>query len=71
MTRADVQALRDVGLDDAGVLHVVTLAAWFNYINRVADGLGIQVDPHTWEKYAASPPIPWERESASTRPQLR
>ncbi len=68
MTREDVDRLRAVGLDDLGVLHVCLLASWFNYINRVADGLGIEVDAHTWEEFSRHAPIPWEGESASTRP---
>ncbi len=41
MTRADVQALRDAGLDDRGVLQVNLIASFFNYVTRVADGLGV------------------------------
>jgi alkylhydroperoxidase family enzyme len=37
----DVEALRAVGLDDTGILQVNLIASWFNYINRVADGLGV------------------------------
>jgi alkylhydroperoxidase family enzyme len=38
---ADVEALRRVGFDDLGVLQITLIAAWFNYINRVADALGV------------------------------
>lgn len=41
MTREDVDALREVGLDDQGVLQVNLIASFFNFINRVADGLGV------------------------------
>ncbi|MFZ5481663.1 MAG: hypothetical protein ACOZNI_33175 [Myxococcota bacterium] len=41
MTRDDVDALRAVGLDDAGVLQVAAIASFFNYVNRMADGLGV------------------------------
>ena len=37
----DLDALRAVGLDDTGILQVNLIASWFNYINRVADGLGV------------------------------
>ena len=37
----DLDTLRVVGLDDTGILQVNLIASWFNYINRVADGLGI------------------------------
>ena len=33
--------LRRVGFDDTGILQITLIAAWFNYINRVADALGI------------------------------
>ena len=33
--------LRAVGFDDRGILQVTLIAAWFNYINRVADALGV------------------------------
>lgn len=37
----DLDTLRAVGLDDTGILQINLIASWFNYINRVADGLGI------------------------------
>ena len=37
----DHQMLRAVGFDDRGILQVTLIAAWFNYINRVADALGV------------------------------
>ena len=40
-TRSDVDALRAVGFDDTGVLQITLIAAYFNYINRVADALGV------------------------------
>ena len=33
--------LRDAGFDDRGILQITLIAAWFNYINRVADALGV------------------------------
>ena len=33
--------LRDLGFDDRGILQMTLIAAWFNYINRVADALGV------------------------------
>ena len=41
ITPEDLEALRAAGLDDTGILQVNLIASWFNYINRVADGLGI------------------------------
>ena len=36
--------LRDVGFDDRGILQITLIASWFNYINRVADALGVGRD---------------------------
>ncbi|HEY0158977.1 MAG TPA: peroxidase [Thermoanaerobaculia bacterium] len=33
--------MREAGFDDTGILQVTLIAAWFNYINRVADALGV------------------------------
>lgn len=33
--------LRAVGFDDKGILQITLIASWFNYINRVADALGV------------------------------
>jgi len=41
---ADHDKLRTVGFDDRGILQITLIAAWFNYINRVADALGVGRD---------------------------
>ena len=33
--------LRAAGFDDQGILQITLIASWFNYINRVADALGV------------------------------
>jgi len=38
---ADHEALRAAGFDDRGILQITLIASWFNYINRVADALGV------------------------------
>jgi uncharacterized peroxidase-related enzyme len=37
----DIDDLRAVGFDDRGILQITLIASWFNYINRVADALGV------------------------------
>jgi len=37
--------LREAGFDDRGILQITLIASWFNYINRVADALGVGRDP--------------------------
>ena len=41
---ADHERLRAVGFDDQGILQMTLIASWFNYINRVADALGVGRD---------------------------
>jgi uncharacterized peroxidase-related enzyme len=41
---ADHERLRTVGFDDKGILQITLIASWFNYINRVADALGVGRD---------------------------
>lgn len=43
-SRADHDKLRAVGFDDKGILQITLIAAWFNYINKVADALGVGRD---------------------------
>jgi uncharacterized peroxidase-related enzyme len=38
---ADHARLRSAGFDDTGILQITLIASWFNYINRVADALGV------------------------------
>jgi len=37
----DIEGLRAVGFDDRGILQITLIASWLNYINRVADALGV------------------------------
>ena len=41
VTPAHHKRLREVGFDDRGILQITLIASWFNYINRVADPLGV------------------------------
>ena len=41
----DVNALRAVGLDDTAIHDATQAIAYFNYINRVADCLGVDLEP--------------------------
>lgn len=40
----DHSGLRAAGFDDRGILQITLIASWFNYINRVADALGVGRD---------------------------
>ena len=41
ISQQDHERLREVGFDDRGILQITLIASWFNYINRVADALGV------------------------------
>jgi alkylhydroperoxidase family enzyme len=47
MVEEDWQPLRDVGFNDEAVLEVAHIVGIFNYLTRLADGLGLQLDPGT------------------------
>jgi uncharacterized peroxidase-related enzyme len=44
ITAENHDRLRAVGFDDRGILQITLIASWFNYINRVADALGVGRD---------------------------
>ncbi len=41
----DHDRLRGTGFDDTAILQITLIASWFNYINRVADALGVGREP--------------------------
>lgn len=41
---ADVQALREAGFDDAAILDICQVAAYFAFVNRIAAGLGVELE---------------------------
>lgn len=42
----DVEALRRVGLGDGEILDVCQVVAYYNYVNRLAEGLGVELEDH-------------------------
>ena len=44
MCEADVTALRSAGFDDRAIVDANQVASYFNYVNRIADGLGVQLE---------------------------
>jgi uncharacterized peroxidase-related enzyme len=45
MSEADLQPLREVGLLDREIVDVNQVVSYFNYVNRIAEGLGVTVEP--------------------------
>ena len=43
MTESDVDTLRNAGWADRSVLDIVLITAYFNFVNRIATGLGVEV----------------------------
>jgi len=41
VSKEDIDGLRGAGFDDRAILQITLIASWFNYINRVADALGV------------------------------
>lgn len=51
MVETDVQQLRDCGLTDEDILTINLIASYFNFVNRVALGLGVAFSPEEVEGY--------------------
>lgn len=45
MSREDLEPLRAIGFDDGALLELNQVAAYFAYVNRVVDGLGVELEP--------------------------
>ena len=43
--REDLEELRRQGFSDSQLLDIVQVAAYFNFVNRMADGLGVELEP--------------------------
>ena len=49
MILEDVERLKNVGFNDRAILDINQIVAYFAYVNRVADGLGVELEDF-WEK---------------------
>jgi len=43
--QSDIDALRQLGLDDTEISDAIQVIGYFNYVTRVADGVGIEDEP--------------------------
>jgi alkylhydroperoxidase family enzyme len=55
VTRERVDRLREAGLSDAAIVEAAEVIAYFNYINRIAEGLGVDLEPEMPPRPAISP----------------
>jgi len=44
MAEADVEALREQGFEDRAILDICQVTAYYNYVNRLADGAGVELE---------------------------
>jgi len=51
MERGDVETLRRVGFSDRAILDINGVTAYFNFVNRIADGLGVELE-RFWDEPA-------------------
>lgn len=50
MAEVDVQTLRDQGFTDAAILDVNQVTGYFAFVNRLADGLGVELEGYWNDK---------------------
>lgn len=64
LTASDLQRLRDAGFTEVQLLEIVQLAGWFNYMTRIADAMGVEVEEWRagWRDYV------FDRPAEGTRP---
>ncbi len=59
ISRDDIEALKRHGFDDRAILQMTLIASWFNYINRVADALGVGRDDPAGATLPVPAPAAW------------
>lgn len=45
MTKEDIQVLENAGFSQRAISDAAQVVGYFNYINRIADGLGVDLEP--------------------------
>ena len=56
MTPADVEALREAGFEDRAILDINQVASYFAFVNRLADGLGVELEA-SWSPEEVLEPV--------------
>jgi len=50
MAQEDVDKLREEGFGDAAILDINQITGYYNFVNRLADGLGVELESYWREK---------------------
>ena len=45
MSKSDINILEDVGFSQEAISDAAQVVGYFNYVNRIADGLGVDLEP--------------------------
>ena len=61
LSRDDIEGLKRHGFDDRAILQITLIASWFNYINRVADALGVGRDDPAGAELPVPEPASWSK----------
>ena len=46
MQEADIRILQEEGFSDEAILDINQITGYFNFVNRLADGLGVELEPY-------------------------
>ncbi len=69
MDESDVQDLRRTGFDDHAILDICQVAAYYNYVNRLADGLGVELEESWTDGECTLTRAEFERLRAARKPR--
>ena len=47
--KTDAEALKKLDFSDSAILDIVQITGYFNFVNRLADGLGVELENY-WQK---------------------
>lgn len=50
MDREDINSLKEAGFSDSAISDAAQVIGYFNYINRIAEGLGVELEPEMKQK---------------------
>ena len=46
MKKTDVEKLHQTGFSDSAILDIAQITGYFNFVNRLADGLGVELEDY-------------------------